>query len=104
VRGTISVYDMDARHRLVKTIQTVRDVDDVKGVAASAATGRIYMAYRTRSGIGMLYCLDLRNDVALWNRAVDPDVDRLSVDPGGSFCTSRAGKAARPMFSTLSMP
>jgi len=96
VRGTISVYDMDARHRLVKTIQTVRDVDDVKGVAASAATGRLYMAYRTRSGIGMLYCLDLRNDVALWNRAIDPDVDRLSVDPGGQllYVPSWEGRSA----------
>ena len=34
-RGSISVYDISAGHRLVKTIETVRDVDDVKGVAAS---------------------------------------------------------------------
>ena len=39
-RGTVSVYDIDAQHRLVKTIETVPDVDDVKGVVASAATGR----------------------------------------------------------------
>ncbi|MGA7003476.1 MAG: hypothetical protein WBZ28_16215, partial [Pseudolabrys sp.] len=39
-RGSISVYDIGAGHRLVKTIETVRDVDDVKGVAASMATGR----------------------------------------------------------------
>ena len=37
-RGSISVYDIGAGHRLVKTIETVRDADDVKGVAASAAT------------------------------------------------------------------
>jgi len=40
-RGSISVYDIGAGHRLVKTIETVRDVDDVKGVAASIATGRL---------------------------------------------------------------
>ena len=37
-RGSVSVYDIGAGHRLVKTIETVRDADDVKGVAASAAT------------------------------------------------------------------
>ncbi|WGS18518.1 MULTISPECIES: hypothetical protein [unclassified Bradyrhizobium] len=85
IRGSISVYDMDTEHRLVKTIETVREVDDVKGIAASAATGRLYVAYRTRSGIGMIYCLNLYDDVVLWNRAIDPDVDRLAVHPGGQL-------------------
>ena len=35
-RGSISVYDIDSGHRLVKTIQTVANVADVKGVAADA--------------------------------------------------------------------
>jgi len=43
-RGTISVYDIDARHRLIKTINTVPDIGDVRGVAASAATGKLYVA------------------------------------------------------------
>ena len=71
-RGSISVYDIGAGHRLVKTIETVRDVDDVKGVAASIATGRLYVAYRTRSGVGMIYCLNVYDDAVLWNRAIDP--------------------------------
>ena len=61
-RGSISVYDIGAGHRLVRTIETVRDVDDVKGVAASTATGRLYVAYRTRSGVGMIYCLSVYDD------------------------------------------
>jgi 6-phosphogluconolactonase (cycloisomerase 2 family) len=85
IRGSISVYDIEAAHRLVKTIETVPDVDDVKGVAASMATGKLYVAYRTRSGIGMIYCLDIYNDLVLWNRAIDPDVDRLSVRPDGQL-------------------
>jgi hypothetical protein len=40
-RGTISVYDIDAGHRLAKTIATVPDVADVRAVAASAATGKL---------------------------------------------------------------
>src|SRR5215467_14476967 len=84
-RGSISVYDIGAGHRLVKTIETVRDVDDVKGVAASVATGRLYVAYRTRSGVGMIYCLNVYDDVVLWNRAIDPDIDRLAIHPGGQL-------------------
>jgi hypothetical protein len=84
-RGSISVYDISAGHRLVKTIETVRDVDDVRGVAASTATGRLYVAYRTRSDIGMIYCLNVYDDVVLWNRAIDPDVDRLAVHPDGQL-------------------
>ena len=92
-RGSISVYDIGAGHRLVKTIETVRDVADVKGVAASMATGRLYVAYRTRSGVGMIYCLNVYDDAVLyvyddavlWNRAIDPDIDRLAIHPGGQF-------------------
>ncbi|HEY2527303.1 MAG TPA: hypothetical protein VGJ20_05020 [Xanthobacteraceae bacterium] len=84
-RGSISIYDISAGHRLVKTIETVRDVDDVKGVAASAATGRLYVAYRTGAGVGMIYCLNVSDDVVLWNRAIDPGVDRLAVHPGGQL-------------------
>src|SRR5271163_298209 len=95
-RGSISVYDIGAGHRLVKTIETVRDVDDVKGVVASAATGRLYVAYRTGSGVGMIYCLNLYDDAVLWNRAIDPDIDRLSIHPDGQllYVPTWEGRAA----------
>lgn len=82
-RGSISVYDIDASHHLIKTIQTVPDVADVRGVAASAATGRLYVAYRDVSGTGMIYCVNLYDDTVLWNRAVNPGVDRLAINPDG---------------------
>src|SRR5262249_10046440 len=58
-------------------------VDDVKGVTASAATGKLYIAYRTRAGVGMIYCLSIYEDTVLWNRVIDPDVDRLAIHPSG---------------------
>jgi hypothetical protein len=61
-RGSISVYDIDAGHRLIKTIPTVPKVGDVRGVAASGVTGKLYVAYRDVSGAGMVYCLDVYND------------------------------------------
>jgi hypothetical protein len=33
----------------------------------------------------MLYCLDVFQDVILWNRAIKPDVDRLSIHPNGGL-------------------
>jgi hypothetical protein len=84
-RGSISVYDIDRGHNLLKTIPTVSNVDDVKGVAASAVTGKLYVAYRTRSGVGMIYCVNIYEDAVLWNRVIDPDVDRLSIHPNGQL-------------------
>ena len=84
-RGHISVYDMDDGHRLIKTIHTVTGVEDVKGVAVSSLTGRLYVTYRNTSGAGMIYCVNVYNDAVLWNRAIDPGVDRLAINPNGEL-------------------
>ena len=84
-RGSISVYDIDRGHSLLKTIPTVSDVDDVKGVAVSATTGKLYVTYRSRSGVGMIYCLSVHDDAVLWNRIIEPGVDRLSIHPNGKL-------------------
>jgi hypothetical protein len=82
-RGSISVYDIEAGHRLVKTIRTVPSVGDVRGVAVSAVAGTLYVAYRDISGTGMVYCVNVYNDEILWNKAVSPGVDRLAINPDG---------------------
>jgi hypothetical protein len=84
-RGSISVYDIDAGHRLVKTIQTVPGVRNIKGVAASAATGRLYVAYLDRADTGRIYCLNLYDDTIVWDRIVSPGVDRLAINPDGQL-------------------
>lgn len=84
-RGSIAVYDIDAGHRLIRTIRTVPRVGDVRGVAASAATGKLYVAYRDVSGAGMIYCLDLSSDRIVWNKAISPGVDRLAISPDGKL-------------------
>lgn len=84
-RGSISVYDIDAGHRLIKTIRTVARVGDIRGVAASAVTGKLYVAYTDISGVGMLYCLELHDDRIVWTKAISPGVDRLAIDPNGKL-------------------
>jgi hypothetical protein len=54
-------------------------------VAVSAITSKLYVAYIDISGTGMVYCLDVRAEALLWNRAVSPGVDRLAIDPKGKF-------------------
>ncbi len=99
-RGSISVYDIDRGHNLLKTIPTVSNVDDVKGVAVSATTGKLYVAYRTRSGVGMIYSLNIYDDAVLWNRVIDPGVDRLSIHPNGRLLYV-PGKVVRQTTSTF---
>jgi hypothetical protein len=82
-RGSISVYDIEEKYGLIKTVRTVPNVGDVRGVAASAVTGRLYVAYQDVSGAGMVYCLNVYDDTIVWNRAVDPGVDRLAIHPDG---------------------
>jgi hypothetical protein len=84
-RGSIAVYDIDAGHRRVKTILTVPNVHNVRGVAASAVTGRLYVAYADGADTGMIYCLNVYDDTVLWNKAVSPGVDRLAVKPDGTL-------------------
>jgi len=83
VRGSISVYDIAAGHRLIKTIHTVPNVGDVRGVAGNAVTGKLYVAYMEVSGTGMVYCLNIYNDTIVWNRPISPGVDRLAINPDG---------------------
>jgi len=83
LRAAISVYDIAAEHRLIKTIHTVPSVGDVRGVAASALTGKLYVAYIDVSGTGMVYCLNIYDDRIVWNKPISPGVDRLAIDPDG---------------------
>ena len=84
-RGSISVYDIEEGHRLVKTIKTVGNVGDVRGVAVSAVRGKLYVAYQDVSGTGIIYCLNVYDDTVLWNKPVSPGVDRLAINPAGTL-------------------
>src|SRR2546425_2818162 len=91
-RGTIAVYDIDAGHRLIKTIPTVPNVHNVRGVAASAITGRLYVAYADGANTGRIYCLNVYDDTIVWDRAVSPGVDRLAVKPDGKLLYVPSGE------------
>jgi hypothetical protein len=96
--GTISVYDIDAGHRLVRKIQTVPNVASVRGVAGSAVTGRLYVSYHDRSDRSMIYCLDIYKNAVLWNREVPVGIDRISIDPIGRLIYAPTGEDRKANF------
>ena len=64
----VLVFDVDNGHRFLRRIPTMsvpagEQPENVKGIAASAATGRLYV-----STIKRVLAFDLATDSLLWNR------------------------------------
>jgi DNA-binding beta-propeller fold protein YncE len=79
------VFDIDRGHRFVKRIKTAGLGEDgkplnVKGIAASAATGRVYI-----TTIRTLTCLDLVTEKVLWEKAYEGGCDRMAISPDGKL-------------------
>jgi DNA-binding beta-propeller fold protein YncE len=80
----ILVFDRDAGHKFVRRIVTPASQqakpENIKGICACAATGKLYFTTLTR-----LYCLDLRTDQPLWEKALPGGCDRLAITPDGKW-------------------
>jgi DNA-binding beta-propeller fold protein YncE len=79
----VLVFDIDNGHRFVRRIETLPfaasvEPENVKGIAASAATGRLYV-----STIKRVLAIDLRTGALLWNRTYEGGCDRLALSPDG---------------------
>src|SRR5262245_30205782 len=73
----VLVYDIDAGYKFVRRIpsQVVpsgQEPENVKGIAASAATGRLYV-----TTIRRLMAFDLNTDKKLWDKEMPGGSDRL---------------------------
>jgi DNA-binding beta-propeller fold protein YncE len=75
----ISVYDIDHGHARLRTID-IPNSGDYKGIAASAALGRLYV---TSHRGDELICLDLSTDAVLWRKHVGAYADSHWVTPDG---------------------
>jgi len=80
----VLVYDIDAGYKFLRRIPT-QDVaagqqpENVKGIAASAATGRLYV-----TTIRRVMAFDLTTDRKLWDKEMPGGADRLAVSPDGA--------------------
>jgi DNA-binding beta-propeller fold protein YncE len=80
----ILVFDIAKGYSFVKRIPTWEVADgaqpeNVKGIAASAATGRIYV-----STIKRIACWDLLTERKVWEQAPPGGCDRMAIAPDGS--------------------
>jgi DNA-binding beta-propeller fold protein YncE len=81
----ILVYDMDDGHRLLRRIPTFEmkpgfEPENIKGIAANAATGRIYITTPRR-----VAAFDIATDKVVWNREYEGGCDRLAISPDGKL-------------------
>jgi hypothetical protein len=81
----VLVYDIGNSYRFVKRIPTWevpegRQPENVKGVAASAATGRLYVSTIRRLG-----CIDLLTDSMVWSKELEGGCDRMAISPDGKI-------------------
>jgi hypothetical protein len=80
----VLVFDIDHGHTFVRRIparglgQPDGKPLNVKGVAANAATGRLYV-----STLQFLTCFDLRTDKILWEKSYEGGCDRMALSPDG---------------------
>ena len=81
----VLVYDIDAGYRFVRRIAS-QDVppgaapENVKGIAASAATGHLYV-----TTIRRLMAFDLATDKKVWDQEMPGGADRLAISPDGKI-------------------
>jgi DNA-binding beta-propeller fold protein YncE len=79
----VLVFDIDHDYKFVRRIPSAGLADDgkpsnVKGIAANAATGRLYV-----STIKSLQCYDLLTDKILWEKTYDGGCDRIAITADG---------------------
>lgn len=82
--GSISVYDMDHGHALVKTIN-VPDTAGVRGVGVVPSTHTMYISYGSdgNSG-GNLLALDLLTDSVMWTKSYTHGIDSFAISKDGT--------------------
>ncbi|HEV7992031.1 MAG TPA: hypothetical protein VGP25_09415 [Gemmatimonadaceae bacterium] len=80
----VLVFDADDGYKFVRRIATWpttegKPAESVKGIAASAATGRIYL-----SSLSRVIAIDAVSGTTVWDRAYDGGADRLAISPDGA--------------------
>ena len=79
------IFDRDHGYQFVKRIPTWnvpagQEPENVKGIAASAATGKVYVSTLKR-----VACFDLLTEHKVWEKMYDGGSDRLAISPDGKI-------------------
>jgi DNA-binding beta-propeller fold protein YncE len=84
--GSIYVYDMDARQRLVQRV-ALPTAKGIRGVVASPVTHTLYVSYGGdggSNGSGSLLAYDLLGERVLWQRSYRSGIDSMAISPDGA--------------------
>lgn len=81
----VLVFDIDNGYKFVKRIPTWetpagKEPENVKGIAASAATGRLYVTTFNR-----MAAFDIATGRKIWDRAYEAGCDRMAISPDGKI-------------------
>jgi hypothetical protein len=83
--GSMSVYDIDHRHKLVKQV-SLPTTAGVRGVAASPVTHMLYISYGGDGGShgnGSLLKYNLLTDQVVWTKNYHHGIDSMAISPDG---------------------
>ena len=94
----LRIYDMDDRHRLLRTVPLPQLVGKVAGMAGSAVTDRLYLTSTGDEVGGVLLAYDLRTNEVAWTRTYTPGVDSLCATPDGSKLYMSSGEHASSQY------
>jgi DNA-binding beta-propeller fold protein YncE len=81
----VLVFDIDKDYRFVRRILTWgvpagQQPENVKGIAASAATGRIYV-----TSLNRMVAIDAISGKQIWDKTYEGGCDRLAISPDGKL-------------------
>lgn len=81
----VLVFDIDHGYRFVKRIPTWetpagKEPENVKGIAASAATGRLYVTTFNR-----MAAFEIATGRKIWDRTYEGGCDRMAISPDGKI-------------------
>ncbi|HUX86292.1 MAG TPA: hypothetical protein VMW65_04765 [Chloroflexota bacterium] len=97
VDGTIYVYDEDNGFALVKTISLPETLAGGRGIAASTATGMLFVSYGGDGGIngtnGSVLAYNLLTDKVAWITNYSHGIDSITVTPDGKTLYVPGGAA-----------
>lgn len=106
LKPQIEVFDVNGGHKWVRNIALPSGIYGVRGVAASAATDRLYVSFFNTPAdnyqTGGLLCIDLNTDKVLWTKkyaaSVVPSPDRFAITPDGKTIYMPVGEHGTDNF------
>jgi hypothetical protein len=98
----VSVYDMDAGHHLVKTINFPNTAGEIAGICANVRLHTFFVFFNSEPG--KVVAVDLLDDKQLWSKETLPSADRGDVSIDGTKLFVPGGEQSEQPMETVLDP